>query len=73
MVYRKISRDQDATALQRDLSRIHNRCKQWNMCLNAKKFIHICFTKKQKPLMHNYFITTVDVFKGTVYHLEKFF
>lgn len=76
-MYRKISCGQDATALQGDLSRIHDWCKQWQMCLNAKKCIHMCFTKKQKPLINNYcidkeLVTTVDVsgYLGVVFSAD---
>lgn len=47
VAYRSISYDEDATALQEDLNRINDWCKQWNMCLNVNKCIHMCSTRKK--------------------------
>lgn len=54
VVYKKIKDEQDAALLQRDLESINTWCSTWQMKLNPKKCVHMCFTKKKKKIESHY-------------------
>lgn len=67
VVYRKITSERDSIDLQTDLTKIVSWCEKWKMQLNAKKCVHVPFTKKKKKIETCYFLNSDIINQQFIY------